>query len=254
MNRLAKQALYGLFYLIILAVISGLVYLYIVKERPSCEDGIVNQNEETVDCGGVCVPCAFKNLQALEFFPVNIFDNGNQTISVLVELFNKNKELGVKNLPYTINLYDKNSNKIFSLNGEIQIKPNARQFIVKAGLAVDPSLVERGELVLREQNWEPITKQPPLLLVDPGFQIKTEAGRLILSGRAVNPSPFLISEAEIQILLVNQLGFYISASKTILLNIVSDSTSDFQVNFILKPETLATVDFSKTKVVVEAKK
>ncbi len=254
MNRVVKKILYGVFFLTIWVVIGGLIYWYITQERPSCDDGIINQDEGGVDCGGVCLPCAFKNLQALEVFPVNIFDNGNQTTSVLIELLNKNKELGITNLPYTINLYDNSGNKIFSLNKDIQIKPGARQYIVAAGLAVDPVLVGRGELVLEEPKWELVEKQAPLLLVNPGFQIAKESNRVMIVGRALNRNPFSISEAEIQVLLLNQLGFYVSASKTVLRNIPSDSATDFQVNFVLKPETLGTIDFSKTKVIVEAKK
>lgn len=254
MSRWVKQFVYGIFYLIILGILVSLIYLYFVKQRPSCDDGIVNQNEEGADCGGVCVPCVFKNLQKLEVFPVNIFDNDNQTTSILIELFNKNRELGVKSLPYTVNLYDKNNSKVFSLSKEIQIKPDARQVIVEAGLAVDPALVARGELVLEEPKWEITPKQPPMLLVDPNFQIKTEGNRVILLSRGINNNPFSISEAEIQVLLLNQLGLYVSASKTILRNIASDSVTDFQVNFIVQPDTLAAIDFSKTRVVVEVRK
>ncbi len=47
-------------YIFQLLLVSGLLFSFYSCDKPepiSCEDGIMNQNEEGVDCGGNCAPC-----------------------------------------------------------------------------------------------------------------------------------------------------------------------------------------------------
>lgn len=252
MNRGAKQIIYGLFYLVVLFLTISAAY-YLLLPRASCSDNKLNQNEEQIDCGGSCVPCVLKNLQPLQIFPANIFYNGDGTVSVLAEVLNKNEKLGVKKLPYFLNLYSKDNEKTFSTAKETFIYPGATKYIMEAGIAVDQNLAAKAELVFSETNWE-IMEKPVLPLPLTNLKIKPLANQIFVSGQLRNVNPFLVSLVEIQGFLFNQLGLPASVSKTTLRNIEATSESDFILTFSLKPEIISSIDFSKTKITIEAKK
>ena len=44
------------FFIFIIKFVSKLIFPTVLP-APTCDDGIKNQNEEEVDCGGTCLPC-----------------------------------------------------------------------------------------------------------------------------------------------------------------------------------------------------
>ena len=250
-GRLKKKFLYGLLYLFFWLVIAGLIYL-IFFAGGTCEDGKQNQKEEAIDCGGPCIPCAIKNAKPLKIFPVEFFENADQTVTVLAQIKNENEKVGIKNLPYTLNIYDLNNQKVFTGHGEILINPASNRLIIEAGLSSNFSSLSRGEVVYEEPKWE-IFEKSQLLQLTP-LTRSIEGNRIIFFGRAINNNPFLISQVEIQGILLSNFGFDVSASKTILRDIAPNNQTDFAIVFLIKPEVIPSVDFSKTKIVVETKK
>ena len=56
-KRNIKQIIIALIFFSILFGFGFLIYSISIKPDPSCEDGIKNQKEEGIDCGGPCLPC-----------------------------------------------------------------------------------------------------------------------------------------------------------------------------------------------------
>ena len=52
-----KQFFYGIIYLVIFGLIGAGIYFALTSKEATCFDGIQNQNEEGVDCGGSCNTC-----------------------------------------------------------------------------------------------------------------------------------------------------------------------------------------------------
>jgi len=49
--------------IIIFLFILGTIFYFVFKPNESCFDGIQNQNETDIDCGGDCVSCEVKELE-----------------------------------------------------------------------------------------------------------------------------------------------------------------------------------------------
>ena len=105
--RTMKQAIYGSIYLALFLLFATWFYFLVVKPAPSCFDKKQNQNEEGVDCGGVCSRiCLPANLQPISlvdrvqtFFPVT------NKVTLLARIKNPNSTHGA-NISYTLILYD----------------------------------------------------------------------------------------------------------------------------------------------------
>src|SRR3989344_1711391 len=94
MGRRGKQLIYGLGYLACLGLIFFLLYSAFNTRQVGCFDNVLNQNETEVDCGGVCAPCALKQVRSISVTSVEgvTLATGNRV--VLLELQNPNDQLG----------------------------------------------------------------------------------------------------------------------------------------------------------------
>lgn len=102
-----KKLVYISVTLFIFALIVGIpVYFKFIKKPPTCFDGILNQDEREVDCGGVCLKLC-KN-EAID--PAILFERYFNVISgiyngvALIE--NRNVGLYALRVPYVMKLYD----------------------------------------------------------------------------------------------------------------------------------------------------
>lgn len=114
--------------LFIFTVIFAVVFLFIFfNKKPTCSDGIKNQNETGVDCGGPCdILCrAEYNTPAVVWGPrwAKVFSNG--TYNFLTYLQNTNIGVGAYNVPYNMKVYDKDGILLYQKNGLTDIPSNS---------------------------------------------------------------------------------------------------------------------------------
>ncbi|MFO7807426.1 MAG: hypothetical protein R6V40_03330 [Candidatus Moraniibacteriota bacterium] len=100
MSRNKKRILISVAYLFVFVVL--VVGLYtLLSPRPTCNDGIRNQLEEGIDCGGPCKPCpenrTIKEIEVIDQEWANI--TGNK-FDVAIEVKNKNSSLGAESFEY----------------------------------------------------------------------------------------------------------------------------------------------------------
>jgi hypothetical protein len=131
----------------------SVVLISTLSRAPSCSDGVQNQGEAGIDCGG---PCAYL-CTAQELPPTVLFTKTLQAssgrIDVIAEVENKNTNAAAKNVPYKIALYDANQKLIREVSGALDLPPGAttpvyvpgiasgKQMVTHAFLTLDPSLI-----------------------------------------------------------------------------------------------------------------
>lgn len=69
MKRTLKQFLYGGFFVLLTLLVLWFLNTSFLAPSPTCSDGIQNQGELGVDCGGPCESCDTANLEALRIEP-----------------------------------------------------------------------------------------------------------------------------------------------------------------------------------------
>ncbi len=147
-----KLFYFGVFALIILALIGGLVWYF--WPEPTCTDNTQNGQEEGIDCGGPCTPC-LGEIKELSVSWVGFFKNreGFYDVAALVE--NSNLYAGISDIKYTFKLYDANNILITLREGSTFINPSEKQIIFESSLSAGPRIprnayIEFGE----EKNWK----------------------------------------------------------------------------------------------------
>jgi Mg-chelatase subunit ChlD len=116
------------------------VYRTFIYHVPSCFDGIKNQDEIGVDCGGSCAAvCSFSvtplAVKWSRFFKVN---DGMYDLAAYVE--NRNTNAGIARIGYTFELYDANSNLIGTRKGSVYVNPSEQFVVYEPNIKVGDSI------------------------------------------------------------------------------------------------------------------
>lgn len=130
-----KMKYIGTLIAIALVIIGIFVYQKFIKHTPTCQDKIQNQDEQGIDCGGICnLMCIAdtKPLIPLWTRPVHIVGD---VYSVVSYIENQNIGNGVKKIPYEIRMYDERNILVAQpIRGETFIGPNDRTAIFETSI------------------------------------------------------------------------------------------------------------------------
>jgi len=135
--RLKRQLTIGTIFFIVVALIFISIFLS-QKSGPSCFDKILNQNEEKVDCGGVCSPCIDTYFEDLELLSSDVlFFDG--TYDAFAKIKNPNSRYGTGELRYKFKFYDKDGNFILEKKGKSYILASETKYILESNLEIVPA-------------------------------------------------------------------------------------------------------------------
>jgi hypothetical protein len=173
--RHAKQLIYGVLYLIFWVAVGSGVYFHYVKPAPSCFDGIKNQAEEGIDCGGVCGNECIPSLEPITasnvwLLPIvissSVVDSSSAftatttapttRASLLAEVRNPNLDYAAVGFTYTFKLYDEAGAEIISIPGSSYMYGAEVKYVAvpNINLPVDVRKVFRTELEISKPLWK----------------------------------------------------------------------------------------------------
>ena len=111
-------------YLGVVAVFALIILIgaYAAVRSPTCSDGVQNQDETSVDCGGICGEC-IGNARPLLVRWSKPFKVRDGLYEVLALIDNPNTTLGIDELPYEIKLFDKDNILVAARRGSTYVNP-----------------------------------------------------------------------------------------------------------------------------------
>ncbi len=131
-----RKILYFFGFILFLLVVVGLPWYFLSRRPATCFDGVQDQGEQGIDCGGPCT-----NLCApLELSPVvlwsRIFTIAPGVYSVAARVENPNAAAEAFAVPYTFSIYDAENNLIVSRSNTTFIPPGQDFLILESDVAL----------------------------------------------------------------------------------------------------------------------
>ena len=162
--RSRQQFKYFLF-LIILALVGAGIGAYFFLNRPgSCFDGVQNNGELGVDCGGSCARlCPFEVSEVIthwvRVFPARV-SGGESVYDAAAFLENPNFDAEVKNVSYTFTLYDAKNVLSGTRKGSTFLAPGDRFVLYENGIPAGSGThaPQRALLEIENLRWERVLK------------------------------------------------------------------------------------------------
>lgn len=233
-----KQQLKYFWILTMLVVIVMGIFFISNKLKENCFDGKKNQNEEEVDCGGKCNPCA-QNLSEpialwTRFFKEKENDN-TYDLAALVE--NPNLNWGSENLTYSFKVFSRDNVLILEKRGKTFLNPGEQFIIFENGVSVKKADPYRASITIEPiNNWRYFKKpiKPDFLITKKIFDRQSS----VLEIEIKNNSEFIIRNIYLNAALTDKNGniFAISETKINSLNAKEKTEAFFSWQTIFPEE------------------
>lgn len=252
MQRLNKQLIYGGTFLAIIIIILGWIYFSYLKPEPSCFDKRQNQNEEGIDCGGVCgnicFPANFRPIEKVGDPSFLIIDKKH--ISLIAKIQNPNDGFAARNFAYELKIMGDGEEPIKTISGESFIYAGEIKNIIIPNIEISVGDINSIELVISKPAWVK-TESFPL----PIFKLQNQTptivnGSLSIQGNIISQEATVFSEVEVFAIFKNSNRTPVGVSKTVINNFIPDETRAFS---ILHP-ILNSIDLNTTEILIYAKR
>jgi hypothetical protein len=216
-TRSAKRVIIVLIYLALLSFIVAAFY-NLMKPKETCTDKVKNQNEEDIDCGGICAPCEKINATDLTVQGNGLVENGRSDSKDFWALVtNPNNAYGAKSFEYNIKVKDSSGAVVGERNGTGFVLPGERKYIIENNVpASDASGI--AEFTILNTEWIGFNnyyEKPNLKIVQKSFNpISSGVGFAEVTGLLKNDSPYDFSVLKIEVILKDSKGIIIALNST----------------------------------------
>ncbi|MEA3463666.1 MAG: hypothetical protein U9R14_01140 [Patescibacteria group bacterium] len=204
-KRIIKQIIVALVFFLILFTIGFLVY-YFNRPQPNCFDGVKNQGEEEIDCGGPCQPCELIHIKEIEVLSAKAILNQNNFYDVYAQIKNPNQNYGSGKVLYEFKLYDLQNNVVAQHSGSTFILPGQTKYLVQTKIE-SPEQINAVNLFFGSVEWEKPAKYqvPEFIIKQKEYRLLDgeDAGYSQAKGVLVNKNDFDFGKIDIDVLLFN---------------------------------------------------
>ena len=244
MLRTLKQILYGLLFLGILVVTAWIIVIpRYAAEVATCIDGVQNQDEADVDCGGPCIDCELKNL-SLQTGGVKIIEVLEKS-SLLVKVKNPSNNYGAFGVPYKIEVTGLLGQSIGVIEGELNIEDGEEKYIAVVGFEASKNDISGADFSLGEFDFAPKAD-----LIDYDFEIEDVAvtfpeKMVQAKGILINDSGFDIPEIVLTALFYTSEGDITNVGTSFISNIKAFEKRDFLISV---PSNDLFLDIDQTEI------
>lgn len=232
-----------IFFLLAVAVYIRIAFFSAV---PTCFDGRLNGNEESVDCGGSCSLVCAAATRAPRVLWARAFENGNPgTYAAVAYIENTNQNAGARSVHYTFDLYDANNKLLLEKSGVTDFPPVHTLPIVEPSLSVGNRAVAHVQFSFSSNypitwNTVPLTSIPSLRVASQ--QLSPDGTRL--DATIENNSLFDAPRVSVIAVLFDTNDVAQATSKSILPLIKSRASEDVTFTWPDAHERIARVEIS----------
>lgn len=209
------------------------------KSAPSCFDNIQNQDEEKVDCGGVCSKeCPF-SAEKILFSEESGFADGStsEQFDLFAHVVNSNSLLGSGEFQYEFTIIDSQGNATAKKSGKSFILPGEKKYIIETDVRSSARPV-KVTFEIKDTLWAEFGKyqeHPQLKVVNKKYaEINSLALFSEASGLLKNESPFEFKSIRIQIILKDESGKIIALNSTQINTVKSGENREFNAPWTRK--------------------
>lgn len=147
---------------VIIAAIA-VVLIATISKAPSCSDGIQNQGEQGIDCGGPCPYLCTATLEPPTVLYTQVFMNGTDRADAIASVENKNARAAAKAVPYTLSVYGTDQVLLQSVRGTFDLAPGATVPVYVPNIPTGGKTAASAFLVITEPGalaWQTMSVPP----------------------------------------------------------------------------------------------
>lgn len=204
----------------IIVAILAVTLIATLYKTPTCSDGVQNQDETGIDCGGSS--CSYL-CNAQEQAPTVLFTktliNETGRTDIVASVVNHNTTAAAKNVPYTIRLYGNDQVLLQSVSGTVDLPPGATVSVFLSGVTTTKQPIANAFLTIDPEvpHWYTLTSDPRILPKEIGITLSGTKDNPRIDAQLANPSVKMLSNvAVVAIVRDSKTNEVIAASQTVI--------------------------------------
>ena len=161
-----RRLIYTLSIIGFLAAVLAYPLFSFFYEKPTCFDGVKNQDETGIDCGGSCeLLCAFEAVAPVILWSKSLeVEPGLYDAVAYIE--NPNVGAGARSVPYSFKLYDDRGILVAERSGSTFINPKERLTVFEGRIETGKRTPARTFFeFVADPAWVDTNRTPPALLI-----------------------------------------------------------------------------------------
>lgn len=248
MSRVVRRVVIASIFLSFSAISVWGTYSVFIKAPETCFDTKQNQNEQGIDCGGVCTNVCVEVVvgQDLVLEEVSFVLGGSNQYDVLGRIANPNNDIGASEFRYTFELKDGSGRILATRSGRSYILPRESKSLIALNLETGAVPVI-ATLRLSEVVWERASgyqQEPVINIYQKRYgQIADGFGFSEVYGLLSNESPYDFRSIIIQVILRDASGKLLALNTTEMRTVISRESRDFKLVWPMSfPGTVDRVD------------
>lgn len=129
-----RKILYSLAVVIVVVLLASYPTYLLLRETPTCFDKKQNGTETGIDCGGGCALMCSVDVKSPRIVWAKAFPINGNTYDLAAYVENVNINSGVKNVRYTIRVFDITENVLAERSGSTELAPGSRVLLFETGV------------------------------------------------------------------------------------------------------------------------
>lgn len=200
----------------VVVAFTAVVLIATLYETPSCTDGVQNQNEAGIDCGGPCAYLCTADMQTPVVLYTKVLQNADGRTDIIASVENKNIDAATENVPYRLKLYGSGQVFLQEITGAIDLPPRTTALLYLPGVAVGKQEVVNAFLYVDASALRWFAIDPSTLLA-PIVSNVAQSGtkdRPRVKSTLENPSIRSLTNTAVIVVVRDENGNVIAASRT----------------------------------------
>jgi len=217
---------------IFLAVFSltGLGLKRATTSIPTCTDGIMNGEEEGVDCGfSVCGKYCELELDPPQVMSTKLIEAGENDYDFVAEIKNPHQQFGASEIEYELALFNGDDNELDKEGGVFYILPGQTKYLVLTHITTEKN-VQRIDFKIKSATWQELDSIEGMnLIVKAQKYTSLSGGGTALDVNILNDSDFDFEMVDIDVVMYNSRDDIIAVNRSDIRTFVARTERAFKV-------------------------
>jgi hypothetical protein len=218
-------------------ILFGLGAYFLLQPEPSCDDGILNQGEKEIDCGGPCGLCAENPvLSPIEVLSAEVVYDTGERYDAAIMIKNPNNLYGLSRLNYQIIFWGQNDSVLAktSLDSTF-ILPAEKKYILAQGVQLTEAPQKVTIEFASDLDWKKFLdyEEPHLMINNKYFEVLTggSASYAQAKGTLINNSSYDFETIRVKVILRDAAGVLLATNAQVMNTVRSGEQRDFIMSF-----------------------
>jgi len=197
---------------------------------PICTDGIMNGEEEGIDCGlSACGKYCELNLDPPQVISTKLIKAGENDYDFVAEIKNPHSQFGASEVEYELTLFNGDDSELEKEEGLFYILPGQTKYLILTHITTEKN-VQRIDFKIKSATWQKLDSVEGMnLIVRAQKYTSLSGGGTTLDVNILNDSDFDFEMVDIDVVIYNSRGDIIAVNRSDIRTFVARTERAFKV-------------------------